>query len=114
MSTNPMAVVLGDDGVIRLSTVASRKKTRNLQGDNRITVCVVQPDNLNRYVEIRGRATLEADPDRSFIDEIAHRYMGADRYPFDRPDDERITITVIPEHVSCPSLPLNDDPPYPS
>ena len=68
MSTNPMAVVLGDDGVIRLSTVTTRRKVRNLLADDRITICVVQPDNLNRYVEVRGRAVLDPDADRSFID----------------------------------------------
>jgi PPOX class probable F420-dependent enzyme len=112
MSTNPMAVVLDDDGVIRLSTLTSRVKARNLLVDDRITICVVQPDNLNRYVEVRGRATLEADPDRTFIDGIARRYMDADRYPFDRAGDERVTISLVPEQVSCPSIPLADTPPY--
>lgn len=112
MSTNPMAVVLDDDGVIRLSTITSRVKARNLLADDRITVCVVQPDNLNRYVEVRGRATLVPDPDRTFIDGIARRYMDADRYPFDRPGDERVTISVVPEQVSCPAIPLSEKPPY--
>ncbi len=112
MSTNPMAVVLGADGVIRLSTVTTRRKVRNLLADERITVCVVPPDNLNRYVEVRGRAVLEPDLDRAFIDGIARRYMEADHYPFDGPDDERVTIAVVPEHVSCPLVPLADDPPF--
>ena len=112
MSTNPMAVVLGDDGIIRLSTVTSRRKVRNLLADDRISICVVQPDNLNRYVEVRGRAVLDPDPDRTFIDSIAQRYMDVDRYPFDRSDDERVTISLVPEHVSSPAIPLADDPPF--
>jgi len=110
-STNPMAVVL-DGERIRLSTVTSRKKYRNLLADDRITVCVVQPDNLNRYVEIRGRAVIEPDADRAFIDTIARRYMAVDHYPFDRPDDDRVVITVIVEQISSPIVPLADDPPY--
>lgn len=112
MSTNPMAVVLGDDGVIRLSTVTTRKKVRNLLADDRITVCVVPPGNLNRYVEVRGRAVLEPDTDRSFIDGIARRYMGAERHPFDGPDDQRVTLSLVPEQASCPSIPVADDPPF--
>jgi len=112
MSTTPMAVVLGDDGIIRLSTITSRRKVRNLLADDRISICVVQPDNLNRYVEVRGRAVLEPDPDRSFIDSIAQRYMDVDRYPFDRSGDERVTISLVPEHVSSPAIPLADDPPF--
>jgi PPOX class probable F420-dependent enzyme len=111
LSTNPMAVVLDGDQV-RLSTVTNRKKVRNLLADDRITVCVVQPTNPNRYVEIRGRAVLEPDTDRSFIDGIARRYMDVDRYPFDRPGDQRVTITVLAEQISFPAIPLAEDPPY--
>jgi PPOX class probable F420-dependent enzyme len=111
MSTNPVAMMF-DGTHVRLSTTADRKKVRNLLADDRITVCVVQPGNLNRYVEIRGRAELAADDDRSFIDSIAQRYMGADRYPFDKEGQQRITVTVIAEAISAPDIPLADAPPY--
>lgn len=111
LSTNPMAVVLEGDQV-RLSTVTNRKKVRNLLADDRITVCVIQPTNPNRYVEVRGRAVLEPDTDRAFIDGIARKYMDADRYPFDRPGEQRVTITVVAEQISCPAIPLAEDPPY--
>jgi PPOX class probable F420-dependent enzyme len=111
LSTNPMAVVLDGDQ-IRLSTITSRKKFRNLMADDRITVCVIQTSNANRYVEVRGRAIVEPDPARAFIDSIARKYMDADRYPFDRAGDERVVITVIAEQISCPAIPLADDPPF--
>jgi PPOX class probable F420-dependent enzyme len=111
MSTNPVAMLF-DGEHVRISTTEDRKKNRNLLADDRITVCVVQPDNLNRYVEIRGRAVLEPDPDHAFIDSIAKRYMGADRYPFDKSWQKRVTITVIAEAISAPDIPLADDPPY--
>jgi hypothetical protein len=78
-----------------------------------VTVCVPHRDNPNRYVEVRGRAVLVDDEDRSFIDSIAKAYMGADRYPFDGPAAERVTIRVIAEQVSAPRIPLADDPPQP-
>lgn len=111
LSTNPMAVMLDGDR-IRLSTVTNRKKFRNLLADDRITVCVIQTSNANRYVEVRGRAIIEPDTDRVFIDQIARAYMDADRYPFDQPGDERVVITVIAEQISCPAIPLADDPPF--
>jgi PPOX class probable F420-dependent enzyme len=92
--------------------VDGRRKVRNLRADDRVTLCIVQPDNLNRYVEIRGRAVLEPDVDRRFVDAMARQYMDADVYPFDRPDDERVIVTIVPEHVSCPEIPLADAPPY--
>jgi hypothetical protein len=38
--------------------------------------------------------------------------MGVDEYPFDAPSDDRVVVTVIPEQVSAPLVPLADDPPY--
>ena len=64
-----------------VSTITNRQKYRNLLADDRVTLCVVQPSNLNRYVEIRGRAVLTPDHGRHVIDEIARVYMGVDRYP---------------------------------
>jgi PPOX class probable F420-dependent enzyme len=111
MSTNPVSM-LYDGKRLRVSTVRSRKKVRNLVADERVTLCVVQPGNLNRYVEIRGRGVVEPDVDRAFINEIARVYMGVDEYPFDAPGDERVVVTVIPEQVSAPLVPLADNPPY--
>ena len=111
MSTNPVAVLF-DGTHVRVSATEDRRKIRNLRADDRITLCVVQPGNLNRYVEIRGRAVLTPDDDRAFIDSIAQRYMGVDRYPFDKKWQQRITIKVIVEAVSSPDIPLADAPPY--
>jgi len=111
MSTNPVAMLF-DGTHVRVSTTTDRKKVRNLSADDRITLCVVQPGNLNRYVEIRGRAELTPDDDRRFIDSIAQRYMGADRYPFDKAWQQRVTVTVIAEAISAPDVPLADAPPY--
>ena len=111
MSTNPVGMLF-DGTHVRISTTTDRKKVRNLLADDRITLCVVQPGNLNRYVEIRGRAELTPDDDRSFIDSIAQQYMGVDRYPFDKDWQQRVTIKVIVEAVSSPDIPLADAPPY--
>jgi PPOX class probable F420-dependent enzyme len=111
MSTNPVALLF-EDGHILISTTKDRRKYRNLRADDRITVCVVQPDNLNRYLEVRGRAELHDDPERAVINRVAKRYMNADEYPFDRPGQERVTITVVAEAVSSPPIPLSDKPPY--
>ena len=110
MSVTPMGMLF-DGTHVRLSTTKDRRKYRNLVADDRLTVCVPHRNNPNRYVEIRGRAVLTDDTDRAFIDSVAKAYMGVDVYPFDRPGQERVTITVIAEHVSSPRIPLADDPP---
>ena len=110
VSVTPMALLFDGDCLL-LSTTKDRKKYRNLCADDRVTVCVPHRNNPNRYVEVRGRAVLVDDTDRSFIDSIAKAYMGVDVYPFDRPGQERVTIRVLAEHVSAPRIPLAEAPP---
>ena len=100
ISNNPICLIW-DGERIQFSTTKSRKKYRNLLADDRVALSIPDPDNIWRYIEIRGRATLEDDVDRSFINSIARKYMGKDEYPFDQPQDERVTVTVHPEQVSA-------------
>ena len=110
MSVTPMGLLFDGEHLL-LSTTKDRKKYRNLLADARVTVCVPHRNNPNRYVEVRGRAELIDDVDRSFINSVARAYMDVPVYPFDRPWQERVTIRVIAEHVSAPQIPLADDPP---
>jgi hypothetical protein len=99
ISNHPVCLIW-DGEHVRFSTTKSRKKYRNLRADPRIALSVTDPENVWRYLEIRGRAELADDVDRSFIDRIAQKYMGQESYPFDRPGEERVTITVHVEQVS--------------
>ncbi len=67
--------------------------------DPRVSVSILDPDDPYRRIEIRGRVRLEDDPTNSLIDELSERYNGVRPYP-NRPGDERVIVTVIPEHVT--------------
>jgi len=103
MSVVPVGVVRDGD-VLRISTLSDRQKVRNLESDPRITVCIPDPENPRRYVEIRGVAELADDDDRAYIDSFAREYMGVDKYPYDPPGATRTTITVRAERVSMPKV----------
>jgi PPOX class probable F420-dependent enzyme len=103
ISVVPVAVIF-DGETVRLTSVKSRFKVRNLEQDARITLCVPHPENSQYYVEIRGTATIDDDADRSFVNAMAKDWMGMDEYPYDRPGEERVTITVHPEVVSMPKV----------
>ena len=103
MSVVPVGVVLDGDE-LKISTLSDRKKVRNLEHDSRITVCVPDPDNPRRYVEIRGVAELADDVGREYIDSFARKYMGVDKYQYDPPGAARTTITVRAERVSMPKV----------
>ena len=100
MLSNHPVCLIWDGKHVRFSTTKSRRKYRNLRADPRIAISVTDPANPWRYLEIRGKAELSDDVDRSFINQVARTYMGQDEYPFDRPGDERVTVTVHVEQVS--------------
>jgi PPOX class probable F420-dependent enzyme len=110
LSVNPVALLL-EDGRVRFSTTKDRAKYRNLLADPRIAICVPHRNNPNRYIELRGRAELQDDDDRAFIDRVARHYLNEERYPFDHPKAQRVTVTIIAEQVSMPAIPLDDNPP---
>ena len=55
-----------------------RQKLRNLRRDPRLAVSIVDPANPIRYLEIRGRAAFESDPDRAALARIVRKYTGSD------------------------------------
>lgn len=100
LSNHPVCLVW-DGEHVRFSTIKARKKYRNLVADPRIALSIPAPENSWHYLEIRGEATLADDLDRSFINEIARKYMGQEEYPFDAPGDERVTVTIHVKQVSA-------------
>jgi PPOX class probable F420-dependent enzyme len=90
--------LLGDDGKLRLSLNSTRRKLRNLQRTPGVSVLFVDPQNLNRTLELRGSARLELDEDRSFRDKVGAKY-GADLSVHDGPTDKRYIVTIEPTRV---------------
>ena len=108
MSSNPVSM-LWDGDFVRFSTQKNRMKYKNLDKDSRLTMCISSVDDPLYYIEIRGRAEMEDDPDREFIDRVAQKYLGREKYPYDKEGDERVTVTMIPEQVSARGIQLLND-----
>jgi PPOX class probable F420-dependent enzyme len=103
ISTHPVSV-LWDGDTLRFSTGKSRRKVRNLRLDDRVTVCIPDPKNPVRYLEIRGHAEIADDADRGFINRIAREFMGMETYPYDPPGFERVTVTIRIAQVSASAV----------
>lgn len=101
-STNPVSIDWNGE-VIRFSTLKQRVKYRNLEKNPVLTVCVMDPQDMTRYIELRGHAELEDDPDGSLNRAIYRRLMG-EEFTLDEPGAERVIVTLIPEQVSAPLL----------
>ena len=81
----------GDD--VLFSTVAGRRKHRNLERDPRASVTVLDSEDPYNYVELRGRATIEQDPGRRFDIGLSWKYDGHDPDP-DPPDAVRLIVRI--------------------
>src|SRR3712207_3013805 len=79
-----------DGAFLRFAQVTGyQQKVRNLQREPRVARSIVDPANAYRYLEVRGRVErIDRDPDRVFINAMAKKYLGQDRYPFGKPGDE--------------------------
>ncbi|MEZ4507120.1 MAG: PPOX class F420-dependent oxidoreductase [Thermomicrobiales bacterium] len=89
-----------DGNLISFSQTKSRQKLRNLQKDNRISLSIVDPVNPYRYLEVRGKAIeVIEDPDKAFIDSMAQKYLGQEKYPWSQPGDQRVIVVVEPERA---------------
>jgi len=104
LSCNPVSIIWDGDHV-HFSSREETKKVRNLRADSRIALCIVDPDDPSRYIEIRGTAVVEPDDDRSFVNQIAMKYMDVEEYPYDPPNANRVQVSVHAEQVSVPAVP---------
>lgn len=91
-----------DGTFLRFAQVSGyQQKVRNLRRDPRIAVSIVDPANAYRYLEVRGRVErIDPDPNWAFINRMAKKYLGQDRYPFGKPDDEWLVIVIRPERTT--------------
>ena len=90
-----------DGAHILFSQTTKPQKYRNLQRDGRIALSIVDPANPYRYLEIRGAVErIDPDPDLTFINKMAQKYLGQERYPYHQPGDERVVVIVKPMHTT--------------
>lgn len=105
---NNLVSFLWTEDRFRFSTLKSYHKYKCLLADPCLTALIVDPQDPRRYLELRGQAGLTDDVRREFIDSVAAKYFGLERYPFDRPGDERVTVTLELARVRAVNLDAHD------
>jgi PPOX class probable F420-dependent enzyme len=104
ISTNPVGFDW-DGAYVRISTLKSRVKYRNLLSNAQITFCAVDPAMGTRYIEIRGYAEISEDSENELPKKITGRMGGKSWTPeMDGPGAERVIIKIVPTQVSAPTL----------
>lgn len=95
----PVWVDREGDTVVINATV-TRQRYRNLKRDPRIALTVFDMGNPYSKVLIRGRATeITQQGAEEHIDKLSMKYRGG-KYPWHKPDDQRVIIRIKPEHVT--------------
>ena len=94
-----------DGTALRFSMNKIRQKHRNLIREPRIALSIVDPTNMYRAIEIRGKVRIENDANSHFVNSVVtKKYLGLeydDEHPNPNlePGEERIIIVVEPERA---------------
>ncbi len=94
---NPVWCTLEGDRVV-INSAQGRLKDRAMRRDNKVTVCISDPDDPYRYLELRGTvAEITTDGADEAMDRLAKKYMGVDTYPYHKDGDIRVIYRIQPE-----------------
>jgi len=90
-----------DGDYVLLTLTKTAQKYQNLRRDPHLALSIVDPKNVYRYLEIRGRVVgIEEDRDRLFVNSMAKKYLDQEVYPWHRPGDEHVVVRVEPERTT--------------
>jgi PPOX class probable F420-dependent enzyme len=104
-------VWFGWDGErIRMTHTRTRQKFRNLQAEPRVALAVTDPDDQQRYLEVRGVVeTFEDDTGGAYYRRLRERYGVNPDAPM--PDaNVRVVLVVRPTTVLARSAPADGPP----
>ena len=86
---------------ILFNTAIGRVKDKNMRRDRRVSLCIVDPDDPYRYVEVRGQVTdVTQEGADEHINKMSQKYLGQAIYPFRQPGEQRVLFKIDPEHFS--------------
>ncbi len=84
---------------IIINTARGRVKDKVLHKHPRVALAIAAPDDLYRYLQIRGRVVEETeDGAYEMICRLNEKYHGKFEFP-KHPGQVRVTYKILPEHV---------------
>lgn len=85
---------LYDGKRLLLSVKGETVKLRNMHGNHWVALSILDPDNTQRYLELRGRViSFELYKTLTFVNLLAQKYTGAD-FTGGHAGEERYKVTI--------------------
>jgi PPOX class probable F420-dependent enzyme len=88
-----------DDGKVSFNTARGRAKPRHLERDPRASLVVVDPNDTYKWVAISGRTQMTEEGADEQIDKLAKKYLDKDKYPWRKPEEQRLKVLIEPEKI---------------
>lgn len=83
-------------GKVRVNSALGRTKVRNMKLGAKVALSIMDPDNSDRYVQLRGTMTSVTQDAvaAAHIDQLAKKYMGLDKSPYAKAGDVRVMFEI--------------------
>ena len=103
-----------DRGCALVNTTLERRKGRNLLGNPKASLLVVDPGNTSRYIQIRGDAELVTKGARAHLDALTRKYTSHPAYygyiypEAQRLRETRVICRIHPRRVTFDAIHIAD------
>jgi len=87
---------------ILINSAAGRIKDKNMRARPNIALCITDPENPYRYLQIKGKVveyTTEGADEH--IDKLSFKYRGTEMYGSRRPSEQRVTYKIQPIKIDA-------------
>ena len=91
-----------DGGYILINSAEGRLKDRNMRARPHVALCIADPANPYRYLQIRGKVVaFTSDGADAHIDALSFKYTGNPVYQNHQPGQKRVIYKIMPEKVNA-------------
>jgi PPOX class probable F420-dependent enzyme len=87
------------DQKFKLSLNTDRLKTKHLLSRPQVSLLILDPNAASRFIDVRGTAHTEPDPDYAWAVAHVNPKYDADVRTFDAPGSTRLVVTIEPDNI---------------
>jgi PPOX class probable F420-dependent enzyme len=92
-----------DGQYVLVNTAKGRQKARNMERRSKVTVLLLDPDNVYHWVEVRGHVEEETEEGANeHINQLSHKYENKDFRALN-PGEVRVIYKIAPDKVNAHS-----------